>query len=166
PNVKADAAAWASQQTLLKKLSQNISDMHTAVNEVRRIKKSIEQYNELLKEKPGNEDLLLAGKTLITKLDAWEQNIVEVRIKNGQDVINWPSKLNAELFNLKRLADAHEPVVTEGVKTRATDLENEWLTYKEQLNTGLRKDVDAYNTMFKNKNLPALMMKSGEMKTM
>ena len=140
--------------------------MHTAVNEVRRIKKSIEQYNELLKEKPGNEDLLLAGKTLITKLDAWEQNIVEVRIKNGQDVINWPSKLNAELFNLKRLADAHEPIVTEGVKTRATDLEKEWLTYKQHLSTDLRRDVDAYNTLFKNKNLPALMMSAGALKVM
>jgi hypothetical protein len=77
---------------------------------------------------------------------------------NGQDVINWPSKLNAEFFNLRGLVDTHDPRVTEGIKTRLTDLEAQWQKYKKNLNEDLKKKIDEYNALFKNKNLPALVI--------
>jgi hypothetical protein len=158
PGVKADAAAWTAQQAFLKEVSASIAEMHKAVNEVREMKRSLQQYNIMLKAVPGNEDIIKAGKQLAEKLTAWENNIVETRIKNGQDVINWPSKLNAELFNLKSLADVHEPQLTEGIRQRHTDLQKEWNGYKAGLNSELRKEIEAYNQLFRNKNLPALIM--------
>ena len=166
PAITADASAWAAQQSFLKEVSNAISEMHRAVIEVRQIKQSLQQYNTLLKNMPGNDDLIKAGNQLIQKLTAWENNIVETRIKNGQDVINWPSKLNAELFNLKSLADTHQPQLTEGVKQRKTDLQTEWQGYKSTLNVELRKEIEVYNQLFRSKNLPALIISPGEAKAM
>lgn len=158
PNFKTEPAAWEEQQMISQKIINDITEMHTAVNDLRKIKKQVENYNEQLKDKPDDKDLVDAGKNLIKKIDEWESNIVESRIKNGQDVINWPSKLNAEFFNLRGLIDAHDPRVTQGIKTRLADLESQWYNYKKTLNEDVKKKIDEYNTLFKSKNLPALVI--------
>ncbi len=166
PSVKADAAAWLAQQAFLKEVTAAIGDMHKAVNEVRQVRQTLQQYNQMLKTLPGNEALLKAGNQLIEKLNAWEANIVETRIKNGQDVINWPSKLNAELFNVKSLADVHDPQLTEGIRQRHADLQKEWTGFKTALQGDLRKEIEEYNKLFREKNLPALILSGSENKTM
>jgi hypothetical protein len=158
PNIKTEDAAWAEQQNMLHRIVTNISEMHKAVNDLRMVKKQIENYNEVLKNIADAKDLVLAGKNLVKKIDAWESNIVEARIKNGQDVINWPSKLNAEFFNLRGLIDAHNPEVTQGIKTRLIDLEMQWAQYRKQLNEDVKKSIDNYNSLFKSKNLPAVVI--------
>jgi len=72
-------------------------------------------------------------------------------------VINWPSRLNAEFFNLKSLADAHDPRITNGMKVRLTDLEAEWMKYKTQMDVDLKKAVDEYNQKFKAANIAPLI---------
>lgn len=158
PNIKTEPTAWTEQQNILEHIVGTISEMHTAVNDMRKVKKQVENYNEQLKDKPENKELVEAGKSLIKKIDEWESNIVEARIKNGQDVINWPSKLNAEFFNLRGLIDTHDARVTQGIKTRLTDLDVQWGKYKKVLNEDLKKRITEYNTLFKSKNLPALVI--------
>ncbi len=158
PNMKMDASAWAEQQIILQRIINNITEMHIAVNDLRKVKKQVENYNDILKDKPADKELVDSGKALVKKIAEWESNIVESRISNGQDVINWPSKLNAEFFNLRGLVDTHDPRVTAGIKTRLADLETEWHKYKKNLNEDVKKKIEEYNTMFKNKNMPALVI--------
>jgi len=158
PNMKAEASAWTEQQAILTRIVTNITEMHKAVNDLRKVKKQVQHYNEILKDKSGDKALADSGKNLVKKIDQWESNIVESRIMNGQDVINWPSKLNAEFFNLRGLIDTHDPRVTEGIKARLNDLETEWVKYRKVLNEDVKKKIDDYNALFKSKNLPALVM--------
>ncbi|HNP96813.1 MAG TPA: hypothetical protein PKJ63_14335, partial [Cyclobacteriaceae bacterium] len=78
--------------------------------------------------------------------------------KNGQDVINWPSKLNTEFFQLLGVADVHEPALTKGVMERRSDVDKQWATYKSDLQTIMNTDVAAYNQMFREKNIPAIVL--------
>lgn len=157
PNLTADATSWTEQQVLLKRISEQISSMHKKVNDLRKIKKQVEGYNLVFKDQTQYKELVTAGSDLIAKMDKWESEIVESRIKNGQDVINWPSKLNAEFFNLKSLADTHNPVVTDGVKNRLADLESKWNLLNTAYEQELKKAINDYNTLFKNKNIPAIV---------
>ncbi len=157
PNLKVTAADWNEQQNYLKRVGENISAIHTAILSMRKVKKQVENYNELLKEKKENKELVDAGAALIKKINEWEGNLIETRQRNGQDVINWPSKLNAEFFNLKGLADLHDPRITNGLKVRLTDLEAEWSKYKTQMEVDLKKAIDEYNQKFKNANFPAVI---------
>ncbi|MDX2046437.1 MAG: hypothetical protein SFU87_06605, partial [Chitinophagaceae bacterium] len=157
PNLKVDAGAWTEQQEILSRITNNISEIHLSVNDMRKVKKQVEFYNEALKNKSDSKELTDKGAALIKKIDEWESNLVETRQKNGQDVINWPSKLNAEFFNIKSLADGHDPRITQGVKNRLADLEKEWAIHKNTMQNVLKKEVEAYNNLFKNKNLPAII---------
>jgi DNA repair exonuclease SbcCD ATPase subunit len=141
----------------LKRIGEGISAIHKAILQMRNVKKQVEHYNELLKDKKENKELVEAGNALIKKINEWEANLIETRQRNFQDVINWPSKLNAEFFNLKGLADVHDPRITNGLKVRLADLEAEWNKYKAQMEGDLIKAVDAYNQKFKGANFPAVI---------
>lgn len=156
PNLSVTQSDWDAQQAFLQKLSANISDIHTHFNNTNQLKKQIEHYNSLLKV--DNKALIDAGKDLIKKITDWQNNLVETRQKNGQDVINWPAKLNSEFFNMKKLADNHDPRITEGLKARMADSEAEWSKYKAEYETVIKKAVAAYNEQFKKANFPALIL--------
>ncbi|MBX9785071.1 MAG: hypothetical protein K2X48_17430 [Chitinophagaceae bacterium] len=157
PNLKITASDWTEQQTFLQRLETDITNIHTAIVNMRKVKKQIDNYNEVLKDKKESKELIDAGSALIKKINEWEANLAEVRQRNFQDVINWPSKLNAEFFNLKNLVDVHDPRITNGQKVRLNDLEAEWSKYKTQMDVELKKALDEYNQKFKNANFPAII---------
>jgi photosystem II stability/assembly factor-like uncharacterized protein len=156
PAIAATAADWNEQQQVLASITASISEMHYQVNELRKIRKQLVHYSDILKGVKPAEKVLDEAKKLIAGIDAWESNIVEGRIQNGQDVINWPSKLNVEFFNIKRLADAADPRITQGIKTRLADLQSQWNAEKGKLEA-IKKSVAEYNTLYKSQQLEALI---------
>jgi photosystem II stability/assembly factor-like uncharacterized protein len=162
PKIKATQAEWTAQQEFLKRAGDHFDDMHKSVNRMRQVKKQIETLNESLKDQPNAKDLFDAGKELMKKIEQWENNLIEPRSKNFQDVINFQSKLNAEFLQLRGVADAHDPRLTKGVQDRARDVEAEWAKHKQQLNELIQKDIGNYNRLFKEKNLPAVITDTKE----
>jgi hypothetical protein len=156
PTISATAADWNEQQQVLSSITTSISEMHQQVNELRKIRKQLVHHSDILKGVKPAEKVLDEAKKLIAGIDAWESNIVEGRIQNGQDVINWPSRLNVEFFNIKRLADAPDPRITQGIKARLADLQAQWNAEKGKLEA-IKKSVAAYNTLYKSQQLEALI---------
>ncbi len=158
PNLKVSTADWNEQQQFLTLISKDVTDIHTAVKNMRKVKKQVEGYNEQMKDEKENKEVVDKGNELIKKIDQWESNLIETRQKTPQDVINFPGKLSVELLNLKGLADVHDPRITKGLKDRLADLEKEWGGYKAFYENDLKKAVAEYNSFFKSKNLPAIML--------
>lgn len=158
PRLQVAPSDWQEQQQLIARIEQHIADMHGCVNALRKSRKQIESLNEAFKEAGGENEkaLLEAGKQLLQKIDAWESNIVETRQKNFQDVINWPSKLNADFFDLRAKLDVHDPRVTQGVRDRLAHLETEWSKHRAAWQKLADEDVAAYNRLFREKELPVL----------
>jgi hypothetical protein len=156
PAISATATDWNEQQQILASSTASISEMHQQVNELRKIRKQLVHHSDILKGVNPAEKVLVEAKKLIEGIDAWESNIVEGRIQNGQDVINWPSKLNVEFFNIKRLADAADPRITQGIKTRLADLQSQWNVEKVKVEA-IKKSLAAYNTLYKSQQLEALI---------
>jgi photosystem II stability/assembly factor-like uncharacterized protein len=158
PRTKGTSEEWTAQQKFLNQVEGAIADIHSAINSMRKVKKQVEAYNEMLKENEAYDDLVQSGKDLIKKMEKWESNLIETRQKNFQDVINWPSKLNAEYFQLLAVADAAEPAVTQGARDRYDDLQMQWEKARNELDELISKDVAAFNAKFKEMNVPALVI--------
>jgi photosystem II stability/assembly factor-like uncharacterized protein len=157
PRSNFSASDWQSQQQMLQKLGGLINDIHRSVMQVRKLKKQVEAYNDLLKEDKKADPLLKQGQDLLKKLSDAEGKLVETRTKNFQDVINWPSKLSAELFDVRGKVDAADPRITQGTRERLADLSAEWARHQQHIQKLLSQDVQAYNQQFKALNLPALL---------
>lgn len=157
PRVDIKPAAWEEQQNFAERIKENILEIHQAINEMGKVKKQIVAYNDLLEDHADHKDLYEAGTALLEKIEAWESNLVERRQKNTQDIINWPSKLNADFFTLKDAIDSPYPEVTQGVKDRLEELEADWKMYRQQRDELLNTDIAKYNQAFEDKNIPALI---------
>jgi photosystem II stability/assembly factor-like uncharacterized protein len=159
PNLDATDADYVAQQKFLNDVQNSIHQIHESVVNMRTVKSQINNYNELLKDQQDAKDLIKTGNDLIKKIDTWESNLVEPRQKNFQDVINWPSKLNAEYFYLRGVSDVHDPKITQGAMDRFNDLEKQWQMYRDQMEKMLANDVTEYNRAFKDKGIPAVIVK-------
>lgn len=158
PRIKATASDWNAQQKFMEEVRASIEEIHTTIIAMRKMKKQVETYNEMLTGRDDAKEVVDRGKELIKKMTDWESNVIETRQKNGQDVINWPSKLNAEFFQLLSVADTHEPALTKGAMDRRKDIDQQWAKYKQELKDITTKDVTSYNEMFRSKNIPAIVI--------
>ena len=159
PNLReVKASDWAAQQSFMKDIEARITDVHNSVNDMRKIKKQIAQYNELYKDKPQYKELMDAGKALIDKIDTWEAQLVQTKQANFQDVINFPSMLNAQYFELKGFLDQHDPRVPKAAKDRLMDVDKQWAEYKDYIKSTIGKDIDQYNVLYKKSDVPALIL--------
>ena len=146
------------QQLLLENISATISNIHTTVNNLRGIKKQLQYYSETLGKVESAKVITSAADSLIKRIDTWETAIIESRTQNGQDVINWPSKLNVDFFHLKGLIDVTDPKVTQGVKNKLADLQIQWKNEKEKVQ-GINTAIAEFNTLYKNTSIEAIQNK-------
>ncbi len=158
PRLEVEQDTWKQQQEILDHTVKQISDIHAKVNSMRQLRDQIQAYNKLLGDNASHEDLVKLGEELVEKIDKWEGQVVETRQKSTQDVINWPSKLNAAYFYVRGRLDEHDPRVTQGVRNRLADLDKEWTAYKKESTNLLQNEVQAFNELFKKKAIPALII--------
>jgi len=156
PNVQVSSAMWQAQQQFLTKAEESINSVHRSINEMRGVRKQLETLRETTPESEWPKDLQQELKDLNRKLTEWESKVTETRQKGFQDALNWPNKVNAELFNLRNNADTHDPRVPKGYLDRLKDLQAEWELHETELNQKLRKEIDDFNQKAKARDLPAL----------
>lgn len=156
PKLNISAADWAENLKFMQMTEDGINEMHNSVNTMRRVKKQIDGYGDVLKADPNAKELLELGKDINKQIEKWEGNIIEPRSKNFQDVINFPNKLNSEFMFIRGSLESHDPRVTQGVKDRLADLQKQWGDLKTQLEK-IKQDVGKYNQKFKEKGFPAVI---------
>ncbi len=158
PNVEGTPADYQDQHVVLNQIEEAIENIHTSVNKMRSAKAQLEGYAKLLKENTKAKDLVEKGKTLIERIDTWEQHLIQPKQKTFQDVINYHNQLNAEFMELKSYVDVAEPKVTAGAKERLHDLMTDWKTYESERDAIVNTEMQAYNKMYQDLGLPALIL--------
>jgi photosystem II stability/assembly factor-like uncharacterized protein len=150
-------ADWQAQQQLVGELESTVRDIHGSINTLRRVRKQVEAYNELLKDQTDKAALVKAGKTLIDRVNQWESSVLETRMKNFQDILNFPAKLNSEFLDLRSRLDATDPRVTGGARERVKDLQAEWAKAKAGYEAIVGKEIGEYEKLFRESGVPVVI---------
>ena len=158
PKVNTSTSDFIEQQQLLNTIEDAIRDIHESVNSMRSAKSQLKSYNKLLKDHKETEALLEMSKTLIERIENWENNLIQPDQKTFQDVINFHNQLNAELLSLKGYIDTAEPKVTQGAKERLNDLMASWKSFKDERDAIINTEMKAYNELYESLNLPAIIL--------
>ncbi|MCB9081549.1 MAG: glycosyl hydrolase [Lewinellaceae bacterium] len=153
-----DAADYQRQDRFLKDLEAQITDMHQSLNQMREMRDQMQSLMGFLEKQNSCQDLIETGKEAIARINTWEKVLIEPAQQTAQDVINFPNKLCAEFLDLKRRADSHDPRLSQGITQRADDLQTEWLTHKVLMQEILSREIASFNRIFKEKNIPALIL--------
>ena len=162
PTINSSPQDFVEQQKMLVTIESTIIDMHESVNQMRSTKTQLDAYARLLKDNENAKPLIEKGEDLTKRINSWEENLIQAKQKTFQDVINFNNKLNAQLIQLKSYIDQADPKVTKGAKERFDDLLKDWKVYKNERDAIITTEMNAYNTLYKSLDIPALIIKGKE----
>lgn len=153
PRLKAAPADFAEQEKVLIALEDGVRDIHTSVLHMRKVKDQVSALVELIEEDKTKANLTTAGKDLIKKLTAWEEELVQNRSKSNNDFLNFESKLSAHFLYLKDDLDTDIPYVTRSQQERLAELTAAWQKSKAKMTNLINNDIARYNQLAKQANI-------------
>jgi hypothetical protein len=147
PRIDADAAAYAAQDELLKKLEADVTDIHVAVTRMRKLASQVRTLNGILESDDAKAELVKSGKSLLDKIKVWEEKLIQPKSQSYDDVINFVNKLSANIIFVHGEVNGTVPYVTAGQKARYTELHQQWLVLKTDMDNLLSTDIAAFNAL-------------------
>ncbi len=160
PRLSAGPDDYHRQQETLRELEKTIIDLHQSVNRMRAINNQVAFLTEHLKKAGSSKDLISKGRAIQEKITTWEEGIIQTRQLAELDLINFPNRLNAKLLYLLSRTDTHDPRITGGIIQYTEELLQEWQQSKAVMEEIMEQDIHRFNRLFKDKNIPVVMIPS------
>jgi len=154
PRIKATAAEYEAQANLLHNIATDVNDIHVAVVRMRSVQKQLNAIVDRIENKEAYKSIVALADSINTKIDEWEEKLIQTKSESNDDVINFVNKLSANYIFLRGELDTNTPHVTSGHLNRFKELRDEWYIYKAQFNSLIEKDIKNFNEKCKALQLP------------
>jgi len=155
PRVTTTAQQYAEQYEFLVKARDELSRTHDAILEIRDMRKQLEDLSSRLK--PDQKDIKDKAAEIIKSLTAVEEELVQTKIRSGQDALNFPIKLNNKLAALNSAVDSGDYAPTKQSYDVYNDLAAKIDAQLARLNEIKSNDIAAFNKMYADKGLPVVV---------
>ncbi|WP_050977412.1 hypothetical protein [Nitritalea halalkaliphila] len=158
PRIEASPADYAAQYALMLQVEEQISALHSHLNEMRAIKGQLQQRLTAMEAAKTDATLLEKQKAMLTAIETWESTLIQPKQETFQDVINFHNQLNSEWMALKAYLDGPYPAVTAGAKKRYQDLSRRMSTALSEELTNLKRQLAALEEEQKQAGLSLFLM--------
>ncbi|HET7891585.1 MAG TPA: hypothetical protein VFL34_08670 [Candidatus Sulfotelmatobacter sp.] len=162
PRLKIGADDLAKQFDLLLKIRDKVTDTDDAIIQIRDVREQVNAENKRLKNDPREKAVADAGKALDKKMTEVEEQLIQTKAKSGQDVLNFPVRLNNDLVALSGVVGSADTAPTkqsyevfEEVSKKVDEQLAKWKTI-------VSTDVAAYNNLVKQQDVPAILVTQPE----
>jgi DNA-binding FrmR family transcriptional regulator len=158
PRLKVTQQDLEKQFDLLIKIRDRVTQAHETVNQIRDIRGQITALNKRLENHPQAKAVAEAGKQLDKKMTEVEEVLIQTKAKSGQDVLNYPIRLNNYLVALGGVVDSADSAPTQAsyevFDMLSKQLDEQLAKWKQILST----DVPAYNEAVRKQEVPAIIL--------
>jgi DNA-binding FrmR family transcriptional regulator len=154
PRIKATAADYEEQANLLQNVATDVNDIHVAVVRMRNVQKQLNGIVDRIENKEAYKSIVALVDSINTKIDDWEEKLIQTKSESNDDVINFVNKLSANYIFLRGELDTNTPHVTSGHVNRFKELRTEWNIYKKAFNTLIEQDIKNFNEKCRAFQLP------------
>ena len=149
---------FAAQFDLLMKINKKVTETHDAINTIRDIRAQINgllgKFTDTLKVKPIKE----IAKPITDTLTSVEEELVQTKAKSGQDLLNFPMKLNNKLAALTPTIASADSRPTKQSYEAFTDISSRIDIQLNRMKKALEK-LPALNQAVKDADIPAVKEK-------
>ncbi|WP_268123132.1 VPS10 domain-containing protein [Roseivirga pacifica] len=125
PRWEATQADYAEQQRLLVEIREMLDGLQEKANDIRSIRTQVNDLKARISEEEWPQVHEFANE-IIETIDAVEEQMVQPKQQTFQDVVNFPNKLEAELYHIYGTVDGIEPPVTNGHKMRTAEMKEKY----------------------------------------
>jgi photosystem II stability/assembly factor-like uncharacterized protein len=162
PRLKISQEDLAKQFDLLIKIRDKVTETDDAIIQIRDVREQMTAINKRLKDDPREKVIADAGKALDAKMTPVEEALIQTKAKSGQDVLNFPVRLNNDLVALGGVVGSADSAPTrqsyEVFDMVNKEVDEQLAKWKAIVST----DVAAYNNLVKQQDVPALMLTKPE----
>jgi photosystem II stability/assembly factor-like uncharacterized protein len=160
PRVKVTQADLEKQFALLMKIRDKVTETDDAINQIRDLREQMNAINKRLKNDPRAKTVADAGKSLDKKMTEVEEALIQTKAKSGQDVLNFPVRLNNHLVALGGVVASADSAPTkqsyEVFEMLSKDVDEQLAKWKVIVSA----DVKSYDDLVKQQEVPALIVKT------
>ena len=156
PRLKVTAEDLKKQFDLMQSILGKVTQVHDTVRQIRDIRAQITSVNKRLKEeKNANaKELADAGASLDKKMVVVEEALIQTKAKSGQDVLNYPIRLNNLLVALGGVVSSADAAPTKQDYEMYDDLSKQADEQLAKWDEILKTDLPAYNRLAQEKTVP------------
>ena len=145
PLYRTDTATYTEYHQTMWSMENELMAMHRMINSLYEKQKQLES---LLNSLPAGEKysgLKKDGESLVKKMKAWDEDMVQRKSKAYDDVENFPNKFTANYLFLINQTESDVPRVNQPSLDRMRELNAQWATLKARGNEILHQDIPAFN---------------------
>jgi photosystem II stability/assembly factor-like uncharacterized protein len=163
PRVAATQQDFDAQFQLALQLRDKLSETHEAINELRAIKRQVDEWLQRTKDQQGlkvpPERIAEAARRLKQRATAIEDELIQTKAKGQLDTINFPSKLNAKLAALTSVVMAADAAPPQQAYEVFKDISARIDAQLGRLEEVVRPEVVAFNRLIQQAEVPAIVTK-------
>jgi len=119
--------------------------MHKMINSLYQKQQQLESLLSSLPTGDKYAAIKKDGETLVKKMKAWDEDMVQRKSKAYDDVENFPNKFTANYLFLINQTESDIPRVNQPSLDRMKELNGQWTTLKARGNEIADKDIPAFN---------------------
>jgi photosystem II stability/assembly factor-like uncharacterized protein len=154
PRVTVSDADLRAQFELARRVHQRLSDTHSAVNQIRAVRRRAEDWSARSRDKADLGSVYTAALALLDRLKPIEAELIQAEAKSRGDTLNFPVGLNGKLATLLGVIASADSAPTAGARAVAEDLSARVQTQLDQLSEVLATEVAFLNQSIENARLP------------
>jgi hypothetical protein len=159
PRTKDHEGELAKQFELSTKVSERISELHQAVNEIREIKSQIKTLHTRFDDDAKVKPALETADAMEQKMSEVEQQLIQVKMKGSEGNLAFPNMLNEAFDSFSRSVDGGDREPTKPQMDVFASLSGRLDEQLKKWNAIKQDELPKVSAMIKQADLPALIIK-------
>ena len=147
PRVHLTASQIAEQAQTMRTIDDRANAIFRDVKLLNDVRDQIRTIVARAADLPNTETVTTAGKRLAARADSVSVALLQPMHTNGQDIINFPNGMVDEWLYLAGNVNGSYMPVTNGVKQRLADLQQQWSGVQARIDDLLNAQVPAFNAL-------------------
>ncbi len=159
PNYKMTEADYDAQVNFLLQVRDKFSEVQVAIKNIRSLRSQINEFTAKLEPGESSKEIRKMADSINRQMTAVEEALYQTKSKSGQDVLNFPIRLNDKLAGLYGVASSGQNPPSKQAREVFADLGAQSDVQLAKLKKIMDTDLKAFNKMINDKQLPVIGVK-------
>ena len=159
PNYKVTQQEYDAQFAFLKQVRDKFNETQKAIKDIRALRTQINSFVDM-QGKDIPKEIKQMADSINKQLTSIEETLYQTKAKSGQDVLNYPIRLNDKLAGVFDVANSGNFAPGKQVTDVYKDLASQIDIQLKKLETIKSKDIPAFNDLIRQKALPVIGVKA------
>ena len=156
PGYEMTEADYDSRVAFLLQVRDKFNEVQGAIKHIRQLRTQINDFTSRISDTVAAKNIKTAADTITRQLTGIEEALYQTKSKSGQDVLNFPIRLNDKLAGIFDVASSGENTPSKQAREAFADLSAQSDQQLKKLEHLMTTEIPALNKLILNSQVPAI----------